>query len=96
MFMESVLPFLIKEKLVEEAIQSRFIHTFGLTEGAIDEKVKGIVTEASDSRLGMLASPLGVSVSLTRTHLFDARNTNLQGGNRKTSKVLLEVYLKCT
>ena len=68
MFMESVLPLLIKEKLVEEAIESRFIHTFGLIEGAIDEKVKGIVAEASDIRLGMLASPLGVSVSLTRNH----------------------------
>ncbi len=94
MFMESVLPLLIKEKLVEEAIESRFIHTFGLIEGAIDEKVKGIVTEASDIRLGMLASPLGVSVSLTRNPSFDAKKTNIQDGDGRYSKVLLEVYLK--
>ena len=44
MFTESVLPILVKEGFVGEAIESRSIHTFGLIEGVIDQKIKGIVS----------------------------------------------------
>ena len=64
---ESLLPMLRQEGLLSPAIETRTIHTFGLLEGEIDNRIKGFIPAASPFRLGLLASPLGVSVSLTRS-----------------------------
>ena len=64
---ESLLPLLQREGLLSPAIETRTIHTFGLLEGEIDNRITGIIPAASPFRLGFLASPLGVSVSLTRS-----------------------------
>ncbi len=40
-------------------------HTFGLPEADVDEKLKGLVPKGTPIDLGMLASPMGVLVSLT-------------------------------
>lgn len=80
---ESLLPMLQQEKLLSLAIETRTIHTFGLLEGEIDRRLKGIIPAANLFRLGLLASPLGVAVSLTRTE-------NIQGtqeGKRSVTKV---------
>ena len=67
MWTESLLPVLRREGFLSSAIQTRTIHTFGLLESEIDSRVRGIIPAVSPFRLGLLASPLGVSVSLTRS-----------------------------
>ena len=70
---ESLLPLLRREGLLSSAIETRTIHTFGLLEGEIDNRIKGIIPAASPFRLGLLASPLGVSVSLMRSDQKERR-----------------------
>ena len=70
---ESLLPLLRQEGLLASAIETRTIHAFGLLEGEIDRRLKGIIPAASPFRLGLLASPLGVSVSLTRSKHIERR-----------------------
>lgn len=70
---ESLLPMLRQEGLLSSAIETRTIHTFGLLEGEIDNRIAGIISAASPFRLGLLASPLGVTVSLTRSKNIESR-----------------------
>lgn len=70
---ESLLPLLRQEELLFSAIETRTIHTFGLLEGEIDMRLREIVPPISPFRLGLLASPLGVSVSLTRSKNIERR-----------------------
>ena len=72
---ESLLPILRQEGLLSSAIETRTIYTFGLLEGEIDNRITGIIPAASPFRLGLLASPLGVSVSLTRSEKMEKRRT---------------------
>lgn len=94
MFTESVLPILVKERFVGEGIESRSLETFGLIEGVIDERIQGIIPESSGVRLGILASPLGVSISLTREHRFNQVKANVGKGKTYESHLPLELYLK--
>jgi competence/damage-inducible protein CinA-like protein len=71
MFSESVLPLLVKEKMVGQGIESRSLQTFGLIEGVVDERIQGVVPEGHGIQVGILASPLGVSISLTRNHKIE-------------------------
>ena len=70
---ESLLPLLRRDGFLSLAIETRTIHTFGLLEGEIDNRIKGIIPAASPFRLGLLASPLGVSVSITRSEQRERR-----------------------
>ncbi len=65
MVTSSVLPMLRRAGLPGPAIQTRTVHTVGLSEGEIDRRLRGIVPDAGPFRLGLQASSLGVSVSLT-------------------------------
>ncbi len=65
MFSESVLPILQRERWLGTPAETRIIHTFGLAEGDIDRRIEGIILPDDPIRLGLLASALGVSVSLT-------------------------------
>ena len=61
---ESLLPFLRREGLLSSAIETRMIHTFGLLEGEIDNRITGIIPcrkpfPARSSRLS--ARGLGVT-----------------------------------
>lgn len=47
-------------------LERRVLHTFGLPEGEVDKRLRGVLPAGSGIRLGFLASPLGVVVSLTR------------------------------
>lgn len=69
---ELLLPMLRKEGLLSSAIEFRTIHTFGLLEGEVDRRLKGIIPAAGPFRLGLLASSFGVTVSLTQS-------ANIQG-----------------
>ncbi len=64
---ESLLPLLRRQGLLSPAIESRTIHTFGLLEGEVDRRLKGIIPAAGPFRLGLLASSFGVTVSLTQS-----------------------------
>lgn len=74
MFETSVVP-LIRAKLKagKEArpavrIIRRLFHTFGLPESEVQAKIAHLLPPGSPIRLGIYASPLGVSVSLTVIH----------------------------
>lgn len=64
-FSESVLPILRRERWLGVPAEIRTLHTFGLAEGEIDRRIEGIISPDDPIRLGLLASALGVSVSLT-------------------------------
>lgn len=70
---ESLLPLLRRQGLLSSAIETQTIHTFGLLEGEIDNRIAGIISATSPFRLGLLASPLGVTVSLTRSKNIESR-----------------------
>lgn len=75
---ESLLPILRREGLLSPAIETRVIHTFGLLEGEIDRRLREIIPATNPFRLGLLASPLGVSVSLTRPETTERRQAAKQ------------------
>lgn len=46
-------------------LDRRVVHTFGLIESEVDRRLNGVVRRSNLVQLGLLASPLGVLVSLT-------------------------------
>ena len=79
---ESLLALLRREGLLASAIKTWTIHTFGLLEGEIDSRLSEIMPAVSPFRLGLLASPLGVSVSLTQSEYIESR----EAGKRSVTK----------
>jgi len=69
MTVQSAIP-IIKSRLKEaererRPIVRRVFHTFGLPEADVDAKLKGLIPQGMPIDLGLLASPMGVLVSLT-------------------------------
>ena len=60
-----VAPKLSSGSAVQERLERRVLHTFGLPESDVDRRLSGVMRAGSGVRLGLLASPLGVTVSLT-------------------------------
>jgi nicotinamide-nucleotide amidase len=91
MFAREVAPRLTRlNGLKAERIERRILHTFGLPETDIDQKLSGksfagILRANGTLRLGLLASPFGVSVELTA---FGISNT---ANGRKRLAALLRV-----
>jgi nicotinamide-nucleotide amidase len=52
-------------RLPRSPIVRQVFHTFGLAESDVDAKLKGLVPNGAPVDLGLLASPMGVLVSLT-------------------------------
>ena len=48
-----------------EPIVRQLFHTFGLAEADVDAKLKGLIPKRAPVALGLLASPMGVMISLT-------------------------------
>jgi len=74
MMRESVIPFLT-ERLTQsrrnlpDPIHRSVFHTWGLSESDVDSALKGLIPAGGPVSLGLLASPMGVLVSLmTGTH----------------------------
>lgn len=68
MFAKAVAPQLAAlrpARLQGMRLEHRVLHTFGLPESEVDQRLRGLIRPGSRIRLGLLASPLGVSVSLT-------------------------------
>jgi nicotinamide-nucleotide amidase len=53
------------ERLSRSPIVRQVFHTFGLAEADVDAKLTGLIPKGAPVDLGMLASPMGVLVSLT-------------------------------
>ena len=85
---ESLLPLLRREGLLSSAIETRTIHTFGLLEGEIDNRLAKLIPTPSPFRLGLLASPLGVTVSLVRSE--DVKRRRAGTRSSKNSDVSLD------
>ena len=64
-FAGSVAPILSAGSAVRARLHRRVLHTFGLPESEVERRLTGVVRPGSGVRLGLLASPLGVTVSLT-------------------------------
>lgn len=85
MFLESVIPILTKERLIGAPCEKKVIQTFGLIEGIIDDRLRGVLSSHEDPiHLSLLASPLGVSVSLTK--LTPIKAASRMGKNETSSK----------
>jgi nicotinamide-nucleotide amidase len=67
MFSAALLPRLLAESMASgaEQLERRILYTFGLPESEVDQKLAGIIPSGGPIQLGLLASPLGVLVSLT-------------------------------
>jgi nicotinamide-nucleotide amidase len=69
MVIQEVMP-ILKARL-EETKQTAYpilrqvFHTFGLPEADVDAKLKGLIPKGAPADIGLLASPMGVLVSLT-------------------------------
>jgi nicotinamide-nucleotide amidase len=80
MMEHAVIPFLTEQFAQSEThfshpIRRSVFHTWGLSEADVDTKLHGLVTTRTPVDLGLLASPMGVLVSLTtKPHYSNDRN----------------------
>lgn len=70
MMTESVIPFLADQlarstRTCPQPITRQVFHTWGLPEADVDAKLQGLIPKRAPVDLGLLASPMGVLVSLT-------------------------------
>jgi nicotinamide-nucleotide amidase len=67
MFAKEATPFVAEpiRASVRGRIERRLLHTFGLPEADLDARINPLLPPRRAVRLGLLASPLGVTVSLT-------------------------------
>ncbi|HKT33813.1 MAG TPA: competence/damage-inducible protein A [Nitrospira sp.] len=69
MMRESVMPLLAshlaRRGSMRQPIRRQVFHTWGLPEAEVDAKLKGLISKQAPVDVGLLASPLGVVVSLT-------------------------------
>ena len=81
MMEHAVIPFLTEQFAqsatpLPQPIRRSVFHTWGLSEADVDTKLRGLLTPRTPVDLGMLASPMGVLVSLT-TKPHHARSRNV-------------------
>lgn len=67
MFAKEAAPLVAEQRMpgAQERIERRVLHTFGMLEADLDARLGPLVPVRRGVRLGLLASPLGVAVSLT-------------------------------
>jgi nicotinamide-nucleotide amidase len=67
MFADVLASKLVRRRVTgkSERIERRVLHTYGILEAELDQKLKELIPPDGSVRLGLLASPLGVAVSLT-------------------------------
>ncbi len=66
MFFSELLPILKEHKSCDSSFFRRMVHIYGLTESEVEEKISFLYRKFPEIQVGLLASPLGVSVSLSR------------------------------
>lgn len=88
MFTEAVLPRL-REGGVAGHIERKVLHTIGLPESDVEQRIGDLLPSGGGIRLGLLASPLGVIVSLTLT-VSDGAAGDKQGREGRSARDRLE------
>lgn len=78
---ETIAPLLAATVKTPRRLVRRIFQVFGLTESEVDERIRSLRSTAQKVEVGIFASPLGVTVSLSRW----VRNKNLSQGNKKNS-----------
>ena len=76
MFAASALPWLRSRAATtghSGQIERRILHTFGLPEASVEERLEPIMPSYRDVRLGLLASPRGVAVSFVKVASTDKK-----------------------
>jgi nicotinamide-nucleotide amidase len=73
--------------LSRSPIVRQVFHTFGLAEADVDAKLKGLIPKGAPMDLGLLASPMGVLVSLTTKGKQSAREKSCDLLQRLASDV---------
>lgn len=66
MFFSELLPILKEQKRGDSSFTRRMVHIYGLPESEVEEKISFLYRKYPKTQVGLLASPLGVSVSLSR------------------------------
>ncbi len=61
----------------QERIERQILHTIGLSESELEQRIAGVLSCSGDIRLGLLASPMGVVVSLTAVVSESPQGKNL-------------------
>lgn len=95
MMEHAVIPFLT-EQFVQSAtslahpIQRAVFHTWGLSEADVDTRLHGLISKRTPVDLGLLASPMGVLVSLTTTPHHSSRRIVLDPLEREVRSRLGE------
>lgn len=90
---ESLLPILRRDGFTAPAIETRTIQTFGLLESEVDNRIQGIIPASSPVHLCLLASPLGVSVSLTHGRSGNTATGKTGKRNRIPSRPSLDIIM---
>jgi len=83
MMMEGVVPLLSSRldtqgRFRRQPMTRMLFHTWGLPEADVDDKLVGVMPKGAPIDLGLLASPMGVLVSLTSTPRADVREGLIQ------------------
>jgi nicotinamide-nucleotide amidase len=97
MMRQSVIPFLTARltrstKDLPHPIVRSVFHTWGLPEAEVDAKLQGLMTRRTPVDLGLLASPMGVLVSLT-TQAHRAIGRGLIGSLEQGVRARLEPWI---
>ena len=66
MFFSELLPILKKHTSCDSSLIRKMVHVYGLPESEVEEKITFLYRKYPKTQVGLLASPLGVSVSLSR------------------------------
>ncbi len=90
----AVLPILRRDGLLGPPLQIKTIQTFGLMEGDVDMRLRGIASVGDPFHLGLQASPLGVSVSLTSVRSSKIRRDARSARSETSHMVKPRVSLK--
>lgn len=88
MFSLAVAPRLTAQSVAHERIERRVLHTFGLPESDLDEKLQGVARTGRGVRIGLLASPLGVTVTLTARGAHPDKPQELKRGRNARESAL--------
>jgi nicotinamide-nucleotide amidase len=96
MFDLALLPYLQADgstSRLKACLDRRVLHTFGLIEAEVDRRLQGLLPNGSEVRLGMLASPLGVSVSLTACGETSAERASVMDRAVRAVRARLRRYI---
>jgi len=79
MFTRSVAPYLLRKYGIQSVIVSRVLHTFGIGESLLEEKIMDFIKTQSNPTLALLVKPGGVLIRITAKATDEAEAKRLIG-----------------